>query len=364
MLNELQRDELLQLKRSYASEHRLALGHLCQLEEDLVEKAIQEDIIEYKLQISARLLSESERQINESRKEFISQVSEDVTKYVERYRHQLAEEEQVVVRERRKWLMNRLIVLQSNGAVTPSDRLLLQRLRSELRVCESKIERYDNEFSTSLAAQPAAPVIARPPSGRSSRPSSASRKFGKAADSQSTAILHQEVPASPRRAQPAATGQALPAPSFSSSRPSSSLSGGCAPASPKLPLPQFGGLDASAPSKTRTSPDFGKKQLQQPQLYDWPFEQQQPAAPTHPPQRSQGFTLRNLSAPAFSRLKPLESLVLQPQDLDHKLFRPAQASASELGGCGGSALSKLLAGSSGRNRSVPPLLPPVPLTER
>jgi hypothetical protein len=364
LLNELQREELLQLKRSYASEHRLALGHFCQLEVDLVDKAIREDIREYELQISARLLSESERQINESRNELVSQVSEDVAKHVERYRHQLAEEEQVVVRERRKWLMNRLVVLQSNGSVTPSDRLLLQRLRSELRVCESKIERYDNEFSTSLAAQPAAPTSSRPPSGRSSRPSSASRKFAKAADAQSTASLHQEVPASPRRAQPAATGEALPSPSFSSSRLSSPLPGGCTPASPKLPLPQFGGLDAGTSSKTRTSPDFGQKPLQQPPLYDWPFEQQQPAAPTHPPHKSQAFTSRNLSAPAFSRLKPLESLVLQPQDLDHKIFRPAQASASELGECGGSALSKLLAGSSGRNRSVPPLLPPVPLTAR
>lgn len=360
LFTELQREELLQLKRSYASEHRLALGHLCQLEEDLVDKAIQEDIREYELQISARLLSESERQINESRHELVSQVSEDVIKHVEQYRHQLAEEEQVVVRERRKWLMNRLVVLQSNGSVTPSDRLLLQRLRSELRVCESKIERYDNEFSTSLAAQPAAPTISRPPSGRSSRPSSASRKFAKAADAQSIASLQQELPASPRRAQPAATGQALP----SNSRPLLPLPGGCAPASPKLLLPQFGGLDSSTSSKTRTSPDFGQKPLQQPPLYDWPFEQQQPAAPTHPPHRSQGFTSRNLSAPAFSRLKPLESLVLQPQDLDHKIFRPAQASASELGECGGSALSKLLAGSSGRNRSVLPLLPPVPLTAR
>ena len=59
------RDELLDLKRAYAAERRLAVQTICQLEAEEVEKAVSQDIAEYKLQIASWLLADTEHHMCE-----------------------------------------------------------------------------------------------------------------------------------------------------------------------------------------------------------------------------------------------------------------------------------------------------------
>jgi len=93
VLQELQREELLSLKRAYTAEQRLALQHLCQLEGEMVTQAVQQDLKEFECQMATRLLSDSELSLNEQRKQIVSQVDEDVSHHVAQYRRQLKEEE-------------------------------------------------------------------------------------------------------------------------------------------------------------------------------------------------------------------------------------------------------------------------------
>ncbi|CAE8681053.1 unnamed protein product [Polarella glacialis] len=396
LLSEMQREELLSLKRAYASEQRLALEHLCQLESSMVEKAVAQDIQEYELQIATRLFSDCEHHVNAERKQLASQVAEDVANHVASYRNQLQDEEQAVVRERRKWLMNRLVVLQANGTVSPGDRNALRRLRQELRVCDTKIERYDNTFATGVLVPQAPSAPSRPPSGRS-RPLSAGRRHMAVtpAAPQSQPVKprelpqHSEVPMSPRyqyMPQPAATGQALPwdSPGFgNSNQPASPSKGagrycGVAPASPKMP--QFGvGFSDFGPDN-RGSPEFGFRPSQEP-LCDWPFDcsETQPAPPSmSPPRSAGGLSARSLSAPVTARLKPLDCLSPMKSHpvtagihdfQDPPTARQPQAGAREQP-CAGALAGfesrghKMSASPGSRNRSSPPLLPPVALTPR
>merc|ERR1719215_2058448 len=61
--------------------------------------------------------------------------------------------------------MDRLVLLQSNGATGASERALLSRLRQEIRACDSKIELYDNEFveKSQVSKPPTPPVQAVAP---------------------------------------------------------------------------------------------------------------------------------------------------------------------------------------------------------
>ncbi|CAE7194747.1 unnamed protein product, partial [Symbiodinium pilosum] len=154
LLSEMQRDELLSLKRAYAAEQRIALQHLCQLETDLVEKVVQQDLQEFEVQLASRLLSESERQITEEHQRQASRVNEDVAKQLEQYRRQVAEEDQATVRDRHKWVMSRIVFLQANGTVNPNDRALLSRLRAELHACDSKIDAFNALMAPARSATP------------------------------------------------------------------------------------------------------------------------------------------------------------------------------------------------------------------
>lgn len=358
VLQELQREELLSLKRAYTAEQRLALQHLCQLEGEMVTQAVQQDLKEFECQMATRLLSDSELSLNEQRKQIVSQVDEDVSHHVAQYRRQLKEEEQAVVKERRKFIMNRIVILQANGTVNPSERAFLQRLRAELRACEAKIELHDNEFASEMPAQSNV-ILARPPSGRSSRPSSASRRRPESPLIVKPPERHSQAATSPRQrqyaSQPAATGQVLP---WDTSRPESpACKGSWSPASSPRQLPQFGS-NSDTNDSLRSSPEFGMRPSPQP-IYDWPFDSSLPQAPATPPP----FSARSLSSPVppGARLKPLDCFA--PRSQEQSSPRQPQAGASQP--CAGACLQenrnlKL----SARNRSSPPLLPQIPLTPR
>lgn len=372
LLSCLQRDELLGLKCSYAAEQRTVLVHLCQLEGDMVSQVIQQDLAEYELRISSRLLADTEHRVCEQRKLLSSQVGSEVTLHVAVYRRTLQEQEQVIVRERRKWLTDKLVVLQANGAVSPGDRAMLQRLRQELRACEAKLERFEQEAAAAV----------RPPSAPPSRPASAGRRPTAAATSprgeppaKPASQPLAEVLPSPRQAQryqpqPSATGQALgPAPQVPPCTspcavPAPPSSGGAparppvAPASPRLPLPQFGRLAQQSEfprfSRPTQSPEFGSRPEQQPPLYEWPFdlcsEPAEGSGLVAPPGAA-----RSLSAP---RLMPLKAM---PRS-QLAMAGPLGCVADLGGGVGAALVTPLLEPClkpAGRLRGVPPLLPPV-----
>lgn len=156
ILSDLQRDELLALKRANAAEQRLTLQQLCQLEPDQIEKAQQLDLKEFEAQVTLRLLSDAERQINDEHKKQTCRVSQDVELQLVQYKREVQEAEQVIVQERHKWLTNRIVVLQSSGSgtVNPNDRPLLSRLRAELQACEVKMEAYKRDLAMVPAPEP------------------------------------------------------------------------------------------------------------------------------------------------------------------------------------------------------------------
>lgn len=156
ILSDLQRDELLALKRANAAEQRMTLQQLCQLEPDQIEKAQQLDLKEFETQVTLRLLSDAERQINDEHKKQTCRVSQDVELQLRQYKREVQEAEQVIVQERHKWLTNRIVVLQSNGSgtVNPNDRPLLSRLRAELQACEVKMDAYKRDLAMVPAPEP------------------------------------------------------------------------------------------------------------------------------------------------------------------------------------------------------------------
>eukprot|EP00928_Gymnodinium_smaydae_P079997 TRINITY_DN63806_c0_g1_i1.p1 TRINITY_DN63806_c0_g1~~TRINITY_DN63806_c0_g1_i1.p1 ORF type:complete len:1244 (+),score=361.08 TRINITY_DN63806_c0_g1_i1:119-3850(+) len=323
ILSTRQRDELLALKRAYAVEQRVALEHACQLEPDEVEKAVQQDLREFEMQVSTKLLAESEYRLNEERKRLTSEAKGEVALHLANYRSQVAFEELEAVRQRRRVLTDRLVVLQASGASAPSDRAFLQRLRQELRACEAKIEAHERAgiglsqaasapggdaselllpaHSATTAASTALSSLAAPapPAGlpRGQRPSSLERRLarppsaGRArpplpASPASMADLQQpSSPSSPPRfQQPGATGQELPSPlssplSGAGTKVAETISNATsglapwepewrAPASPRLPLPQFGSPAAAA---RELALDFDGATAGAP-IYEWPFE--------------------------------------------------------------------------------------------
>ncbi|CAE7907103.1 unnamed protein product, partial [Symbiodinium necroappetens] len=194
LLSEMQRDELLALKRAYAAEQRLALQHLCQLETEMVEKAVQQDLQEYEVQLASRLLSDSERQISEEHQRQASRVNQDVAVELAKYKLQVAEEDQAIVQDRQKWVMNRIVCLQANGTVNPNDRALLLRLRAELQACDTKID----EFNANAMAQAdleREAVRPRPPSTGQRRRSSDELTAAEVSDRQ--AVATQGIPDEP-----------------------------------------------------------------------------------------------------------------------------------------------------------------------
>ncbi|CAE7565310.1 unnamed protein product [Symbiodinium sp. CCMP2456] len=186
LLSEMQRDELLALKRAYAAEQRLALQHLCQLETEMVEKAVQQDLQEYEVQLASRLLSDSERQISEEHQRQASRVNQDVAVELAKYKLQVAEEDQAMVQDRQKWVMNRIVCLQANGTVNPNDRALLLRLRAELHACDTKIDEF-NANATVQADLEREAARPRPPSTGQRRRSSDELTAAEVSDRQTVA---------------------------------------------------------------------------------------------------------------------------------------------------------------------------------
>eukprot|EP00930_Biecheleria_cincta_P065784 TRINITY_DN5168_c0_g1_i2.p1 TRINITY_DN5168_c0_g1~~TRINITY_DN5168_c0_g1_i2.p1 ORF type:complete len:1176 (+),score=284.16 TRINITY_DN5168_c0_g1_i2:28-3555(+) len=394
LLAEAQREELLNLKQAYAGEQRLSLEHFCQLEGDMVKKIIEQDIQEFKLQVSARMLSDCERQVNEERKQLVGQVSDSTAGHVAQYRRRLQEEEQAVLMERRKWVMNKIVILQANGTVNQNERAMLQRLRSELRACEAKLEVYANEFAVAAPLQGAdnreaasKASLGRPPSGSlSARPSSGSRRGGsrpasasRHGRSESPTLAaapperpHQGVSMSPRSReylpqQPGATGQ-RPGDTDQLMEEKFGFSTSSGKGRPGINSPQFGSGDPE-PSRTTYSPEFGARKAQQP-IYEWPFEKGAASAVHAPPgpppvammsPRSPGvFSPRSLSSPHATRLKPLDFLT---SSKDSSPLRPSLADASQPRGSSIDSRDPKLP-SVVRSRSNLPHLPPVPLTSR
>merc|ERR1719506_3423410 len=141
------REELLSLKRSHAKEIRQCLQHLCQLEPTSIDKCAEMDLAEYKTQIKTKLISDCEYHVCEERRQLGEQIDEEVDMHVRIYQHQMAEEERAAVRDRRKLLMERLVVLQAQGVGCSGERAVIQHLRSELRACELRFELRDRELS-------------------------------------------------------------------------------------------------------------------------------------------------------------------------------------------------------------------------
>lgn len=140
------REELLDIKRAHAKELRRSLQHLCQLESACVDKCTDKDVEEYKAQIKTKLLSDCEYHVCEERRHLSEQIDEEVDLHVRMYQQQIAEEERTTLQDRRKWLTERLVVMQAQGAGCPGDRSVIQHLRAELRACELKFEKRDREL--------------------------------------------------------------------------------------------------------------------------------------------------------------------------------------------------------------------------
>lgn len=170
VINQVHRDELLDLKRAYAVETRLAVQTFCQLEAEEVEKAVSQDIAEYKLQIASRLLADTEYHVCEERKQMMEQVDSEVADHMRAYKRQVDEQEQGLAKDRRKWLTDRLVILQANGSTGAGDRALLQRLRRELRAVESRIEMLENEYVAKEQEKAATPGGRISPMRRSRSP--------------------------------------------------------------------------------------------------------------------------------------------------------------------------------------------------
>jgi len=301
LLSEMQRDELLALKRAYAAEQRLALQHLCQLETEMVEKAVQQDLQEYEVQIASRLLSDSERQISEEHQRQASRVNQDVAVELAKYKLQVAEEDQAIVQDRQKWVMNRIVCLQANGTVNPNDRALLLRLRAELHACDTKIDAFNANAIVQADLEREA-VRSRPPSTGRRRRSSDELTAAEVSDRQNVAT--QGLPDEP-----------LP-----------------------LGLAALGGLRPNRAAMTFgqrcESPDFGVKA----DPTDWSF-----TAPRHGMHGNLG------------RLKPKGNYGAQDLPL------PKQQ-AVEMGPAGSPPRPPMKLSPATRNRCA--RLPPVPLTAR
>lgn len=141
-----QREELLSLKRAHAKSVRKVLQHLCQMESGIVDKCVEMDVEEYKAQIKTKLVADCEYHVCEERRQLETQVDDEVNMHVSRYRQQVADEERASLRDRRKWLTEKLVLLQSQGASCPGDKTLMQHLRLELRACELRFEQRDREL--------------------------------------------------------------------------------------------------------------------------------------------------------------------------------------------------------------------------
>jgi hypothetical protein len=144
-LHAMHREELLALKRANARETRMALQSFCQLEASAVDDAIEFDMVEYRTQVKAKLLSDCESQLCDERRQLTDDIGSELEAKAGAYRRAAEAEERAALRERRKWLCERLVLIQSQGAISASDRAVTQRLRAELRVCELRFEKLERE---------------------------------------------------------------------------------------------------------------------------------------------------------------------------------------------------------------------------
>eukprot|EP00929_Paragymnodinium_shiwhaense_P047770 TRINITY_DN2422_c0_g1_i1.p1 TRINITY_DN2422_c0_g1~~TRINITY_DN2422_c0_g1_i1.p1 ORF type:complete len:1327 (-),score=405.70 TRINITY_DN2422_c0_g1_i1:140-4120(-) len=141
-----QRQELLDLKRANAREVRRVLQNLCQLEASLVDEVAAADLDEFRSQVKAKLLADCEVHLCEERRELSERVDADLELHVSKYRRQTLEEELKALTERRKWLTERLVVMQSQGTAAPGEKAVLQHLRAELRACELRYETRERDY--------------------------------------------------------------------------------------------------------------------------------------------------------------------------------------------------------------------------
>ena len=79
------------------------------MEPEVLEKATRRDVKEFQVQVAARLLFDCERQIKEEHKRQASRVNQNVDLQIARYKREIQEEEQSIILERRKWLMDRIV---------------------------------------------------------------------------------------------------------------------------------------------------------------------------------------------------------------------------------------------------------------
>jgi len=143
------REELLALKRAHAREVRVALQQLCQLEAPAVDRSINADVDEFRSQVKAKLVSDCESHLCEERRQLAEQVEQDLELHVSAYQRQADDEERAALKERRKWLTERLVVMQTQGAISPGDKAAMQHFREELRACELRFEKREQELLAS-----------------------------------------------------------------------------------------------------------------------------------------------------------------------------------------------------------------------
>lgn len=167
-LNAKQREELLALKRASVREVRVAVESLCQLESVAVDKAIKADMDEYRSQVKCKLLSDCEYHLCEERNQLYGQVDHELELHAVTYQKQAAVDERAALRERRKWLSERLVVMVAKGAASSGDRAVLQRLRAELRACELRLEKREQELIADGGELDAACSLAAPVASASS----------------------------------------------------------------------------------------------------------------------------------------------------------------------------------------------------
>lgn len=349
VLHQQHREELLKLKRDYMVEIRNALQQICQVEKNAVDTSIERDIREYETQVRARLLSDCEYHLCEERKQLGTQVDDEVSLHIAKYKRQVLEEEFVAVKERRKFLTERLVVLQANpGSIGVGERGLMQRLRQELRACEAKIEAFELANLPEPSSAKPAPSPKRPSSSSSNggkksprhRPGSSGQGSPRAMQSPSKQPTQpiNHFPGPPAQSN-APHGRPPPAPQVS--RNTNLPSFGAPPQSPDFGAerpPPAGSMSPQQQLQNSTQQQLLQQQFQmqqqmhvqqqmqlqremlaqiaQPPLYEWPFEAPNTSSPPKTP--------RSLSAPV-SGGRPLPPLQPINNFSTNKHSRPSSA---------------------------------------
>jgi hypothetical protein len=356
VLHQQHRDELLKLKREYMVEVRNALQQMCQIETEAVATAMERDLKEYEAQVRARLLSDCEYHLCEERKQLGSQVDDEVTLHIDKYKRQVLEEEFAAVKERRKFLTERLVVIQANpGSIGVGERAVMQRLRQELRACESKIEAFELQNLPDMTSSKPVPSPKRPTSSSSNngRKSPRHRPGSRESSGQGSPRAPPSPAKQPKANDPVPPGQTYatqgrPPPAPNSVRNGNLPTFGAPPRSPDFGAerPPPGSISPQQQQQQHQQQQYMiqqhllqqqlqmQQQMQQqmlqqiatPPLYEWPCGFINEGTSSSPPK-----TPRSLSAPVNSaRLPKMEQAPLPPLQPLAKLSRPSSSDAERL----------------------------------